>query len=205
VYSDFTVRQEGKFWIIRLDAVNNVKLFIDQTTERKVSMTIPRARNSARLILLAALTLLAWLFAAVLLQGPPTNAQQTASPSVDSSTKGPSLELLLAAAHMREAHILAAEANPEATRSIGQPQTATSDNTPNPIPAGFFFPGPGMEASTITDFTGLTGVAAISGTGTETESGVATVRQEYDTDVRFMKGLYVGADGALHNGTFVFL
>jgi hypothetical protein len=129
-------------------------------------------------------------------------AQSLPTTESEQAQQGPSPALLLAAARMREAHILAAEGHPKSGPS---PEVSPPPNAPKPIPATFFFPGPGMEASTITDFNGFTGVAAISGTGTEMASGVSSSGEFFDSDDRFMKGLYVGVDGQTHNGTFAFL
>ena len=86
--------------------------------------------------------------------------------------------------------------------------------TPNPIPGGteiggqlfhFLFPGPGQEPATITDFNGFVGVADVQGTGTATNPDGSTETLLFDTDVRFMKGVYVGKDGAIHKATFGFI
>jgi hypothetical protein len=78
---------------------------------------------------------------------------------------------------------------------------------PKPIPGGLqpfgpgtevfhvFLPGHGAEPSTITDFNGFIGIAEIQGTGTGTATHGATTRLLFDTDTRFMKGVYVGVDG----------
>src|SRR5713101_7011140 len=84
---------------------------------------------------------------------------------------------------------------------------------PNPIPGGIqpfgpgtevfhiFLPGPGSEPSTITDFHGFIGVAHVTAFGTATPGNR---RLFFDTDMRFMKGPYLGMDGRQHNGTFGF-
>ncbi len=86
--------------------------------------------------------------------------------------------------------------------------------TPNPIPGGttingqlfHFLPfGPGQEPASITDFNGFVGVADVQGTGTATNPDGSTETLLYDTDIRFMKGVYVGQDGAVHKGTFGFI
>ena len=84
---------------------------------------------------------------------------------------------------------------------------------PNPIPNGItvlgqqfhlYLFGPGMEPATITDFNGFVGVADAQGTGIATgPNGTETLL--FDTDMRFMKGVYVGQDGAVHKGTFGFV
>jgi hypothetical protein len=61
--------------------------------------------------------------------------------------------------------------------------------------------GPGIDPSSITDFNGFVGVADVQGTGT-TNTGETLL---FDTDMRFMSGVYVGVDGAVHKGTFGFI
>jgi hypothetical protein len=86
-------------------------------------------------------------------------------------------------------------------------------NAPRAIPGDFTFNGtlyhidassPGLtENSTIFDFHGSIGAAVIDGkgTGTNTKTGVATALN-FDTDMRFMQGVYIGLDGEKHSGTF---
>ena len=85
---------------------------------------------------------------------------------------------------------------------------------PRPIPDTIFpgapfhvqFPVAGNELSTITNFNGALGVAAVggTGTGTNTSTGAATPLV-FDADMRFMQGEYIGMDGQNHEGTFVFV
>jgi hypothetical protein len=86
--------------------------------------------------------------------------------------------------------------------------------TPNPIPGGITIGtlqfhvlpfGPGLEPATINDFNGFVGVADVQGTGTATNPDGSTETLLFDTDMRFMKGVYVGQDGAVHKGTFGFV
>ena len=93
---------------------------------------------------------------------------------------------------------------------------------PLPIPGGFPIPNPfggpdvhgnlagpvdstldgiGGEPSSITNFNGFVGVAHVEGTGTD-GSGNNLL---WDADLRFMKGVFEGADGKLQNGTFAFV
>jgi hypothetical protein len=91
---------------------------------------------------------------------------------------------------------------------------AQTSGAPMPIPKGgipgapfrVYLPGSGQQPATITDFRGAVGVAALggSGTGTDTTTG-ATMKLLSDIDVRFMKGIYTGADGMTHAGTFGFI
>lgn len=78
---------------------------------------------------------------------------------------------------------------------------------PNPIAPDpnlgglrIWLPGRGTEPATITDFNGFTGVTEISGTGTG--GGQAW---NFDVDMRFMKGVYRGMDGKIHQGAFAFV
>ena len=75
---------------------------------------------------------------------------------------------------------------------------------PKPIPETVFPDAPfhvllpgSDELSTITDLNGFVGLAAIQGTGTD---GLL-----FDVDMRFMKGVYVGVDGRVHQGAFGFV
>jgi len=65
--------------------------------------------------------------------------------------------------------------------------------------------GPGVDSSSITDFKGLVGVADVRGTGTARNPDGSVETLLFDTDMRFMKGVYVGQDGAVHTGTFGFV
>ncbi|HEY1368598.1 MAG TPA: hypothetical protein VGF23_15865, partial [Gaiellaceae bacterium] len=93
----------------------------------------------------------------------------------------------------------------------GNPHT---DNTPNPTTTkatinGLDFSitsfGPGLDASTITDFNGFVGVADVQGTGTATNPDGSTETLLFDTDMRFMTGTYVGKDGKIYRGSFAFV
>jgi hypothetical protein len=67
-----------------------------------------------------------------------------------------------------------------------------------PGPADSTVPGLGGEPSTITNFNGFVGVAEVEGTGTDGGGNALLWR----SDVRFMKGVYQGIDGNIHQGTF---
>jgi hypothetical protein len=62
--------------------------------------------------------------------------------------------------------------------------------------------GPGVDPSSIGDFNGEVGVADVRGTGTATYRDGSTEQLLFDTDMRFMSGVYVGFDGAVHKGAF---
>ena len=70
-----------------------------------------------------------------------------------------------------------------------------------PGPADSTVPGVGGEPSTITDFNGFIGVAHVEGTGTDNHGTTLF----WDTDLRFMDGVYQGTDGQIHSGTFAFV
>jgi len=92
--------------------------------------------------------------------------------------------------------------------------TSFSSPPPKPTPAttdvngvDFHFTvfGPGVDPSSITDFKGFVGVADVRGSGTARNPDGSVETLLYDTDMRFMKGVYVGQDGATHRGTFGFV
>jgi Rieske Fe-S protein len=77
---------------------------------------------------------------------------------------------------------------------------------PVPIPphvGGTFavwLPSPTGEPSTITDFNGVVGIVDVTGTGTGSDGG-----DHFAADIRFMDGVFAGADGEIHQGTFGFV
>ncbi len=82
---------------------------------------------------------------------------------------------------------------------------ASTTASPKPIPPhlgpfAIWLPGPRNEPSTITDFNGVVGVVDITGKGTGSDGG-----NHFAADVRFMDGVFVGDDGAIHQGTFGFI
>jgi hypothetical protein len=80
----------------------------------------------------------------------------------------------------------------------------------------FFFPGPvegdpinpnaGHDPSVITNFKGIIGQAdlLLSGTGTDLNTG-ASAQYGFHTDMRFMDGQFIAADGVTHNGAVAFI
>jgi hypothetical protein len=85
------------------------------------------------------------------------------------------------------------------------PKPTTAITTIGGIDFHFSFFGPGIDPSSITDFKGQIGVADVRGTGTARNPDGSVETLLFDTDVRFMKGTYVGQDGAVHRGTFGFV
>jgi hypothetical protein len=65
--------------------------------------------------------------------------------------------------------------------------------------------GPGMDPSSITDFKGFVGVADVRGKGVAKNPDGSTETLLFDTDMRFMQGVYVAQDGATYRGTFGFV
>jgi hypothetical protein len=87
---------------------------------------------------------------------------------------------------------------------------------PRPIPGGFdqnfnivpsgavlhvIPPGIGFEMSSITDFNGVIGGSQTRGTA----HGGDGSAYSFDCDMRFMRGVYVGLDGRMHNASFGFI
>ncbi|WP_231379173.1 hypothetical protein [Candidatus Solirubrobacter pratensis] len=87
---------------------------------------------------------------------------------------------------------------------------------PRPIPGGFdenfqpvpkhpvihlLAPGIGSEMSTITDLNGIVGGSEIRGIAHGSDGST----YDFDADMRFMRGTYVGLDRRVHHGTFGFI
>jgi hypothetical protein len=74
-----------------------------------------------------------------------------------------------------------------------------------PVPSDPFIhvlpPFPPFEMSTISDFSGAIGAAEIQGTARGSDGTTYT----FDTDMRFMEGVYVDAAGNLQHGSFAFI
>ena len=95
--------------------------------------------------------------------------------------------------------------------ALARPSTAPRpipggfDENFNIVPAGAFFhvlpPGIGFDMSSITDFNGVVGGSEIRGTAHDSDGNT----YGFDTDMRFMRGAYVGLDDRVHEGTFGFI
>lgn len=99
-----------------------------------------------------------------------------------------------------------------ATSGVLSTSAEAASGTPKPVPANPAFGGlhingvaPSMEPSSITDFRGTVGAAIVQGTGTWKVKGHATETLLFDSDMRFMQGLFRGTDGRNHKGTFAFI
>jgi hypothetical protein len=95
---------------------------------------------------------------------------------------------------------------PAVTRAAQPSSTAPVPTSTTQVIGGTTFHvtsfGSGMDPSSINDFNGFVGVADVQGTGTGTNPDGSTETLLFDTDMRFMSGVYVGADGAVHKGAF---
>ena len=93
---------------------------------------------------------------------------------------------------------------------------AGANAAPRPIPGGFdknfkpvpkhpfihvLSPGIGSEMATITDFNGVVAGSEIRGKA----HGSDGTTYDFDTDMRFMLGAYVGLDGRMRHGAFGFV
>lgn len=97
----------------------------------------------------------------------------------------------------------AGSAAPVSTQPAPKPTTTTL--TINGVTFHVTNFGPEADPSSITDFNGFVGVADVRGKGTATHPNGRTETLLFDTDMRFMKGVYVGVDGKVHKGTFGFV
>jgi hypothetical protein len=96
---------------------------------------------------------------------------------------------------------VARAAKPSSTAPVPTPNTLVVAGKTFHV-TGF---GPGIDPSSINDFNGFVGVADVQGTGTGTNPDGSTETLLFDTDMRFMSGVYTGTDGAVHKGTFGFV
>jgi hypothetical protein len=109
--------------------------------------------------------------------------------------------------------LFAAEAAHRACPAEPQPNPHTIA-TPFGTTIHHFFPGPvegidpntGHDPSEIFDFRGIIAQAdlLLTGTGTDLNTG-ESAPYDFHTDMRFMKGHFVAADGNTHKGAFAFI
>ena len=92
-----------------------------------------------------------------------------------------------------------------AKTSNAAPRPTSNTTTVGGVPFHVTFFGPGVDPSSIGDFHGVVGVADVQGTGTATNPDGSKETLLFDTDMRFMSGVYVGMDGAIHKGAFGFV
>lgn len=99
------------------------------------------------------------------------------------------------------------DASPVLARRVASPRPIPGglDRSFNVVATGATYhvltPGIGFEMSTITDLNGIVGGSEIRGLA----RGTNGVVYDFDTDMRFMTGEYVGVDGRKHRGTFGFI
>jgi hypothetical protein len=89
-----------------------------------------------------------------------------------------------------------------AKKTNAAPQPTANTTTIGGVTFHFLGFGPGIDPVSINDFNGKVGVAQVQGTGTATNPDGSTETLLFDTDMRFMSGVYVGVDGGVHQGTF---
>jgi hypothetical protein len=99
-----------------------------------------------------------------------------------------------------------------ATTGVLSNVSVARSGTPTPTPANPAFGGlhiygvdPSMEPSAITNFRGAVGAAVVDGSGTWKVEGTAPETLRFDTDMRFMQGVFLGTDRRRHKGTFAFV
>jgi hypothetical protein len=92
-----------------------------------------------------------------------------------------------------------------APASNATPKPTTAVTSLNGVDFHLTFFGPGADPSSITDFNGFVGVADVQGDGTAINADGSTERLLFDTDMRFMSGVYVAQDDKVHKGTFGFV
>jgi hypothetical protein len=92
-----------------------------------------------------------------------------------------------------------------APKANSAPKPTTNTVPLNGTDFHFTFFGPGIDPSSIADFNGFVGVADVQGTGTATNPDGSTETLLFDTDMRFMSGVYVGKDGTVNNAKFLFV
>jgi hypothetical protein len=92
-------------------------------------------------------------------------------------------------------------------QSTGEPRPIPGgfDQNFNPVPSDPFIhvlpPAIGFEMSSITDFNGVVGGSETRGTA----HGSDGTTYDFDTDMRFMRGVYIGLDNRLRQGAFGFI
>jgi TAT (twin-arginine translocation) pathway signal sequence len=99
-----------------------------------------------------------------------------------------------------------------ATSGVLSSSSLAKSAMPSPTPANPAFGGlhiygvdPSMEPSAIADFHGRVGAAVVDGTGVWKVGGSAPETLLFDTDMRFMQGVFRATDGRDHKGTFAFV
>ena len=88
----------------------------------------------------------------------------------------------------------------------GTPQLGGDFHVFGPSPDGSFDPVD-AELATITNFNGFVGLAYLDGTVTRTNTKTNEVKvlPTQSSDMRFMTGVFRGADGRIHKGAFALI
>ena len=135
--------------------------------------------------------------------GHPPFWEQPISRSQFLRTAATTTGLVVASGFWTPRAVSAAQAQPA---SGADPRPIPGSDPRLPAPVHVFFPEPGLELATITDFDGVVGATDVQGTGkgTDTRTG-QSFDLLFDTDMRFMKGTYLGVDGQRRSGTFGFI
>lgn len=142
-----------------------------------------------------------------------------------SGRAGPRTPLLHHRLHRRDflkaAGVLGAAAGSGVASAL--PALASHEGLPKPIPGGteipgigfihFFFPEPGLDPSTITDWRGAVGLTVQRGRweATDTTTGLPVPSPRgatevfWEADIRYMKGLYVDVRGNRDRAAFAFI
>jgi hypothetical protein len=99
---------------------------------------------------------------------------------------------------------------PPAVYAVGTdpiPVPGSPNLAPFHVWAPIFVDSIDAEPATITDFNGVAAIAYLSGNVTRTNlrNGAVDVLPFIDADMRFMQGVYRGADGKPRQGTFGFV
>jgi hypothetical protein len=84
-----------------------------------------------------------------------------------------------------------------------EPTPIPGGSVPPPVGPHAWLPQRGLEPSTIFDFDGTVALADIFGSGEATQNGMSW-NANFNADMRFMTGRYVGLDGVTREGSFGF-
>jgi hypothetical protein len=138
-----------------------------------------------------------------------TTASASASPARHHHRHGFSRRALLGGAAGAAGGVVAAGLLPGTAfakpKGSSAPKPTTNVVDIGGVDFALTFFGPGLDPASITDFNGFVGVAQVQGTGTATYTDQPPETLLFDTDMRFMSGVYVGQDERVHKGAFAFV